>query len=56
MGGAAARQARGTKRGIAHDAPRPTEAMRAEDIAFRDLTDDELSKIFYEGAEKTGNW
>jgi hypothetical protein len=38
---------------VAH---RPTEAMRAEDIAFRDLTNDELSKIFYKDAKKTGNW
>lgn len=51
-----AQQARGTKRGIAPVAPRPTEAMRAEDIAFRDLTNDELSKIFYKDAKKTGNW
>lgn len=51
-----AQQARGTRRGIVPDAPRPTAAMRAEDIAFRDMTNDELSKIFYQGAEKKGNW
>lgn len=51
-----AQQARGAKRGIAFDAPRPTEPMRKEDVAFRDLTNDELSKIFYRGADKTGKW
>ena len=51
-----AQQARGTKRGIGPVAPRPTEPMRAEDIAFRDLTNDELSKIFYKGADKKGQW
>ena len=49
-------QARGSKRGDHGLAPRPAAAMRAEDIAFRDMTNDELSKIFYAGAEKTGRY
>lgn len=49
-------QARGSRRAIPDLAPRPTAEMRAEDVAFRDMTNDELSKIFYAGAEKKGRW
>ena len=49
-------QARGVRRAVDLIADRPVEAMRAEDIAFRDMTNDELSKIFYAGAEKKGRW
>ena len=49
-------QARGTGRRIDDLAPRPTAAMLPDDIAFRDMTNAELSKIFYAGAGKTGRW
>ena len=45
--------ARGTDFGGHHtEAPRTTAEMAPEDIAFRDMTNDELSKIFYAGAAK----
>ena len=44
----------------AHDdhgiAARPTAEMAPEDVAFRDMTNDELSKIFYAGADKKGRY
>ena len=49
-------QARGARHGDHGIAPRPSEAMRPEDIAFRDMTNDELSKIFYAGAQKKGRY
>lgn len=49
-------QARGSRHGNHPLAGRPTEAMRAEDIAFRDMTNDELSKIFYAGAQQKGRY
>ena len=30
--------------------------MRPEDIAFRDLTNEKLSEIFYAGAEQKGRY
>lgn len=49
-------QARGTRRGDHGVAARTTEAMRPEDVAFRDMTNDELSKIFYAGSTKKGRY
>ena len=49
--------ARGTDFGGHHtEAPRTTAEMAPEDIAFRDMTNDELSKIFYAGAAKKGKY
>ena len=49
--------ARGTDFGGHHtEAKRTTEVMAADDIAFRDMTNDELSKIFYAGAAKKGKY
>jgi len=49
--------ARGTDFGGHHsEAKRPSEVMAAADIAFRDRTNDELSKIFYAGAAKKGKY
>lgn len=49
-------QARGTRRGDHGIAGRPTAEMAPEDVAFRDMTNDELSKIFYAGADKKGRY
>ena len=50
-------QARGEDRFGHHGtAARPTDIMLAEDIAFRDMTNDKLSEIFYAGAKKTGRY
>ena len=49
--------ARGTDFGGHHtEAPRTKTEMAPEDIAFRDMTNDELSKIFYAGAAKKGKY
>ena len=49
--------ARGTDSFVYHEqAPRPQEPMRPEDIAFRDLTNEKLSEIFYAGAEQKGRY
>ncbi|MEC8805253.1 MAG: phytanoyl-CoA dioxygenase family protein, partial [Pseudomonadota bacterium] len=49
--------ARGTDSfGYHEQAPRPQEPMRPEDIAFRDLTNEKLSEIFYAGAEQKGRY
>ena len=49
--------ARGTDYGGHHtEAKRVTEVMVDSDIAFRDMTNDELSKIFYAGAAKQGKY
>ena len=49
--------ARGTDYGGHHtEAKRPTSVMAADDIAFRDRTNDELSKIFYADAAKKGKY
>lgn len=49
--------ARGTDHGGHHtEAKRTTEVMNEADIAFRDMTNDELSKIFYAGAAKKGKY
>ena len=49
--------ARGTDFGGHHtEAPRTTAEMAPEDLAFRDKTNDELSKIFYAGAAKKGKY
>jgi len=49
--------ARGTDYGGHHtEARRTTEVMAKDDIAFRDMTNDELSKIFYAGAAKKGKY
>ena len=50
-------QARGVDDYAYHEhAARPKEAMRPSDIAFRDMTNDKLSEIFYAGAEKRGRY
>ena len=50
-------QARGVDEYAYHEhAARPTEDMRPADIAFRDMTNDKLSEIFYAGAEKKGRY
>lgn len=49
-------QARGNRHGNHGIAPRVSDEMRPEDIAFRDMTNDELAKIFYEGAERKGRY
>ena len=49
--------ARGTDFGGHHtEAPRTNREMAPEDIAFRDMTNDELSKIFYAGATQKGKY
>ena len=49
--------ARGTDSfGYHEQAPRPQEPMRPEDLAFRDLTNEKLSEIFYAGAEQKGRY
>ena len=49
--------ARGTDFGSHHtEAPRTTTEMAPEEIAFRDMTTDELAKIFYAGAAKKGKY
>ena len=49
--------ARGSDYGGHHtEAKRTTSVMEADDIAFRDMTNDELSKIFYAGAAKKGKY
>jgi hypothetical protein len=49
--------ARGTDFGKHHtEASRPTQMMATDDIAFRDMTNDELAKIFYAGAAKKGQY
>ena len=50
-------QARGVDEYAYHEhAARPAEPMRPADIAFRDMTNDKLSEIFYAGAEKKGRY
>lgn len=49
-------QARGERRSVHAIAQRPSAPMQADDIAFRDMANDELSKIFYAGAKKKGRW
>ena len=49
--------ARGTDHGGHHtEAKRTTSVMAPDDIAFRDMTNDELSKIFYAGSAKKGKY
>ena len=49
--------ARGTDSfGYHEQAPRPSKSMRPEDIAFRDLTNEKLSDIFYAGANQKGRY
>ena len=49
--------ARGTDSfGYHEQAPRPSQSMRPEDIAFRDLTNEKLSEIFYAGAKQKGRY
>ena len=50
-------QARGVDEYAYHEhAARPVEPMHPADIAFRDMTNDKLSEIFYAGAEKKGRY
>jgi len=49
-------QARGFRHGDHGIAPRVSGTMRPEDLAFRDMTNDELARIFYEGAERRGRY
>jgi non-heme Fe2+,alpha-ketoglutarate-dependent halogenase len=49
-------QARGQRCGDHGIAGRVSGEMLPEELAFRDMTNDELAKIFYAGAEKTGQY
>ncbi len=49
-------QARGSKCGRHQLAERPTQELAARDVAFRENANEELSKIFYEGAPKKGKY
>lgn len=49
-------QARGQRHGSHGIAARVSAEMRPEDVAFRDMTNDELARIFYEGAAKRGRY
>ncbi len=49
-------QARGTRHGDHGVAPRVSGEMVPGDVAFRDMTNDELAQIFYEGAERKGRY
>jgi len=49
-------QARGTKTRVPLKATRPNSEMDANDVAFWQTANDELAKIFYDGAEKKGKY